>query len=43
MRPDLEYARPANPSLEGDRMVDTVLGLTAELLHQRFGLRLDNR
>lgn len=39
----MEYARAANPSLDGDRLVDTVLSLTAELLQQRFELQLDNR
>ena len=43
MRPDLEYARPANPSLDGNRLVDMVLSLTAELLLQRFDLQLENR
>ena len=38
---DLEYARPANSALDGDRLVDTVLSLTAELLLARFGLTLD--
>lgn len=43
MRPDLEYSRAANPSLDGDRLVDTVISLTAELLQQRFSLQLDSR